>query len=169
VCLVIFHFMDGLSIVPVTISEQYAAISKLMRGLHEHEHILNDKTAHWDDIEAGYMRHVISMQEEGEGLCLIAYIGSEPVGFIFGYLEEQDDSRIEIYMDKELYVSDGYVADEYRRMGIYKQLNERLEQHYINLGVKRINRFTHLNNSRMKRFMEQQGYVATRVLYEKWI
>ena len=161
--------MDTILIVPLVISEHYAVISKLLRELHEHEFLLYDKTASWDDIEAGYMRHVIYMQEECDGLCLVAYANETPVGFIFGYMEEQDDSRIEVYTGKELYVSDGYVSEGYRRLGIYKQLNERLEQHYINLGVKRITRFTRVNNTRMIKFMEQQGYEVTRLLYEKWL
>lgn len=161
--------METLSIRPVIISEHYAAISQLMRELHEHEFLLYDKTASWDDIETSYMRHVTDMQEECDGLCLVAYVDEKPVGFIFGYTEEKDDSRIEVYTGRELYVSDGYVNAAYRRLGIYKQLNEQLEQHYINLGVKRITRFTRVNNTRMIKFMEQQGYEVTRLLFEKWL
>ena len=161
--------MDTLSIVPVSIAAEYKVISQLMRELHEHEFLLYDKTAAWDDIETSYMRHATDMQEEYDGLCLVAYVDGKPVGFIFGYMEEQDDSRIEVYTGKELYVSDGYVSAEYRRHGIYKQLNEKLEQHYIALGVKRITRFTRVNNTRMIKFMEQQGYEVTRLLFEKWL
>lgn len=161
--------METLLIKPVVIADHYAAISQLMRELHEHEFLLYNKTASWDDIETSYMRHVIDMQEQCEGLCLVAYVDDKPVGFIFGYAEEQDDSRIEVYTGKELYVSDGYVNAAYRRLGIYKQLNERLEQHYIGMGVRRITRFTRVNNIRMISFMEQQGYEATRLLFEKWL
>jgi len=161
--------MEALTILPVTIAAHYATISQLMRELHEHEYLLYDKTASWDDIETGYMRHVIAMQEDCEGLCLVAYVDGVAAGFMFGYTEEQDDSRIEVYTGKELYVSDGYVAERYRRLGIYKQLNEHMEQHYIAQGVRRITRFTRVNNVRMAAFMEQQGYEATRLLYEKWL
>ena len=161
--------MEAVTIVPVTIAAHYAEISMLMRELHEHEFLLYDKTASWDDIETSYMRHVTDMQEECSGLCLVAYVGGAPAGFIFGYMEEQDDSRIEVYTGRELYVSDGYVRADYRRLGIYKQLNEAIERHYIALGVKRITRFTRVNNTRMISFMQQQGYEATRLLYEKWL
>jgi ribosomal protein S18 acetylase RimI-like enzyme len=164
-----FTAMEALFIVPVKISEHYAAISSLMRALHEHELLLYDKTASWDDIETSYMRHVIDMQETCDGMCLMAYMDNVPAGFIFGYLEDQDDSRIEVNTGRELYVSDGYVDAAHRRHGIYKQLNERLEQHYIALGVKRILRFTRVNNTRMIGFMEQQGYEVTRLLFEKWV
>ena len=58
-----------LDIVPIRISEHYQVISNLMHELHVHEHMLFDKTAAWPDIETSYMRHVIQMQEECEGLC----------------------------------------------------------------------------------------------------
>lgn len=156
-------------IIPVRIAEHYEVISRMMHELHFHEHGLFDKTAPWPDIEVGYMRHITKMQEENDGLFLMAYIDNAPVGFIFGYTEEQDDSRIEIHEGKELYVSDGYVASEYRRHGIYTELNKQLEQHYINKGIKRMIRFTLVNNTRMRQFLESEGYIVTRLLYEKWL
>ena len=156
-------------IVPVLISEQYEVISGLMHLLHLHEHSLHEKTARWANIEISYMRHVIKMQQESDGLCLLAYVNNTPVGFIFGYVEEQDDSRIEIHLGKELYISDGFVMEEYRRMGIYSMLNGMLEQHYIDKGIKRIIRFTLVNNTGMREFLEGEEYVVTRLLYEKWL
>jgi len=158
-----------IEILPVSIRDNYEVISGFMHLLHLHEYDLNDKTAAWKDIETSYMRHVISMQGESEGLCLMAYVNSVPAGFVFGYVEEQDDSRIEIHEGKELYVSDGFVLEEYRRMGIYRMLNAALEQHYINQGVKRIIRFTLMNNTKIRQFLEEEGYVVSRLLYEKWV
>ena len=159
----------ALDIIPVRIAGHYKIISDLMHELHVHEHTLFDKTAAWADIETSYMRHVIQMQEENEGLCLLAYVDNIPVGFIFGYVEEQDDSRIEIHEGKELYISDGIVLEKYRRLGIYRMLNETLEQHYIDKGIKRIIRFTLVNNTNMRQLLENEGYAVTRLLYEKWL
>ena len=153
----------------VKIAEEYALIAGFMHNLHKHEHGLFDKTANWADIEKTYMAHVVTMQEECAGLCLVAYADGVAAGFIFGYLEEQDDSRIEIYEGKELYVSDGYIADQFRRQGIYHKLNEYMEKHFLAIGVKRITRFTLINNTGMRRLLEDQGYFVTRLLYEKWI
>jgi ribosomal protein S18 acetylase RimI-like enzyme len=158
-----------LEIKAVNISEHYSEVAAMMMELHKHEHSLFDKTAPWAEIEQTYMRHVITMQEDAEGCCMVAYIDNIPAGFIFGYIEEQDDSRIEVYEGKELYVSDGYIAEEHRRKGIYHELNRQLEQHYINKGVKRITRYTLINNTGMRALLEQQGYSVTRLLYEKWL
>ncbi len=151
------------------IADNYDLIAGFMQQLHKHEHMLFDKTAQWDDIEAKYMRHIIEMQAEFDGLCLVAYSGVTPAGFIFGYTVDQDDSRIEVYEGKELYVSDGFVAENFRRQGIYHRLNQRLEQYYIDKGILRITRYTHIQNTRMRQLLEEEGYFVTRLLYEKWV
>ncbi len=161
--------LSSLEIRSVQITDHYQAIAKLMHELHIHEHSLFDKTADWAEIEASYMRHVIAMQQENDGLCLLAFINDQPVGFMFGYVEGQDDSRIEIHEGKELYVTDGYVMGEYRRLGIYRMINDMFEKHYIEKGIKRMIRFTLVNNIRMRQFLENEGYGVTRLQYEKWL
>ena len=161
--------MTTLQIKEIQVKDNYALISGFMHLLHEHEHLLFSKTAAWPDIEASYMRHVIFMQQGCDGLCLVAYADGVPAGFMFGYAEEQDDSRIEVYEGLQLYVSDGYIADAYRRPGIYRKLNEHMEAAFIARGIGRITRYTQVNNARMRQFLEEDGYHATRVLYEKWL
>jgi ribosomal protein S18 acetylase RimI-like enzyme len=158
-----------IEIKPISIKENYALISDLMRGLHENERMLFDKTANWDDIEESYMKHVIEMQEDSDGTFLMAYYNGKPAGFIFGYLDEQDDSNIEDYTGLELYVSDGFVLPEYRRQGLYKKMNDLLEKIYIEKGVRKMTRFTSVNNKPMQNFLEGLGYTPTRFLYEKWL
>lgn len=161
--------MEAIEIREVLISDCKAAISFLMKGLQQSEHAYFNKSATWEDIEKNYLGHLIVMQEAGDGTCLMAYDQNAAVGFIFGYIEEPDESRIEIYTGKELYVSDGYVLPTYRKQGIYKKMNEFLEQKYIQKGVKRITRFTLVNNEPMKIFLSKEGYKPTRILFEKWL
>lgn len=153
----------------VVIADHLATISELMQALQASEISLFEKSAPWEEIAKNYLVHMMEMQEENEGTCLVAYAGARPIGFIFGYLEEQDNSRIELDTGPELYVSDGYVHPSYRQQGIYKALNRRLEEKYVAMGVKRITRFALMNNGPMKHFLEGAGYRPTRVLYEKWL
>jgi len=161
--------MDNVTLLTVNIRDEYALISAFMRGLHESERELNSRTALWDDIEVAYMRHIIAMQEEYDGLCIVAYADGKPAGVIMGYIEEEDDSRFEEPAGDMLYISDGYVKPEYRRMGVYRMLNRAIEKHYTSRGIRRIYRFTLCANSGMRKLLEQEGYMATRVLYEKWL
>jgi ribosomal protein S18 acetylase RimI-like enzyme len=153
----------------VNITDNYALLEQLMRALQQSEQELFDKTTAWEEISANYMRHIVDMQKENDGTCLVAYLEGQPVGFIFGYLEEQDESRIEIDMGEILYVSDGFVRPQYRRQGIYKQLNDELERIYITKGIRRMIRYTLSGNVRMQHFLEKEGYKPVRLLYEKWL
>ncbi len=161
--------MDDIDVRLIKVDEHYDTICEMMHGLHTNEKRLHSKTALWDSIKIAYMRHIINLQEDCEGICLLAYVKGRPAGFIFGYSEEPDDSRIEEYVGRELYVTDGYVLPECRRLGIYKLLNARLEEEYTKRGVGRISRHTLVANEGMRALLEQQGYVATRMLYEKWL
>lgn len=158
-----------LEVNPIQIRAHYETLSFMMRGLHESEKQLFNKTDDWDSIKEAYMGHVIEMQETANGTCLLAMVDDEPAGFIFGYEDEEDESRIEAYEGKDLYVSDGYIAPQYRRLGIYQKMNEMLEHIYIEQGVRRIIRFTLTSNKRMQHFLEGQHYQPVRLLYEKWL
>lgn len=153
----------------INISQHYTAVSELMRQLQDSEHNMSDKTALWSDIETTYMRHCIEMQVDCDGIFLMAYDGDLPVGFIFGYAVEQGDERIETYTGMELYVSDGLVLPTHRRQGIYKLLNDQLEEIFIAKGVRRITRFAQTKNKKMYGFLQGAGYEPTRMLFEKWL
>ncbi|HEY9256485.1 GNAT family N-acetyltransferase [Chitinophaga sp.] len=158
-----------ITIRPIRIRDHYALISDMMEQLHISEKEFFLKTASWDNIAADYMQHVIETQETCDGTCLLAYVDDTPAGFIFAYLEEADESRIEDYTGDTLYVSDGYVAATFRRQGIYKQMNEALESIYIAKGIRRMVRYTLANNVRMQQFLASENYEPVRLVYEKWL
>ncbi|NLR56789.1 GNAT family N-acetyltransferase [Chitinophaga polysaccharea] len=158
-----------ITIQPIQIREHYALINSMMEQLHISEKEFFLKTAAWESIAADYMQHVIDTQETCEGTCLVAYVDNTPAGFIFAYLEETDESRIEDYTNDTLYVSDGYVDKAFRRQGIYRLMNEELENIYIAKGIRRIVRYTLTNNHRMQRFLDTQHYTPVRLVYEKWL
>ncbi|MDR3680908.1 MAG: GNAT family N-acetyltransferase [Flavipsychrobacter sp.] len=159
----------AIEIKSIQVKEHYHLVAELMRGLHESEQEMFNKAANWSDIAEGYMRYIIETQEENEGTCLVAYVNDQVAGFIFGYAEDPDDSRIEESFSKELYISDGYVVHAFRRMGIYRMLNSEIERMYIANSVRRISRFTLVTNKRMQQFLEEEGYRVVRLLYEKWL
>ena len=160
----------NITINPILIHEHYGIIDEMMRGLHESEKALFDQTDAWPNIREQYMQHVIRMQESSEGTCMLAYVDGQPAGFVFGYIdEEEEDSRIETYTGLDLYVSDGYVMSTFRRMGLYKMMNAALERIYVERGVRRMLRFTLAGNVPMQHFLEGEGYTAVRYLYEKWL
>ena len=153
----------------IIIKNNYSLIEAMMHALQKSEQEMNSMSAEWKSIKANYMSHLINCQDENNGTCLVAYENSEALGFMFAYTEEQDESRMEKYEGEELYVSEGFIYPAYRRLGIYKQLNDTMEAHYIAKRIRRITRFTLFSNTRMQKFLEKNGYQATRILYEKWL
>lgn len=158
-----------ITITSIQIREHYDVINAMMKQLHLSEKAFFIKTADWGSIAANYMQHVMEMQETCNGTCLMAYADATPAGFIFAYLEEADESRIEDYTGNTLYVSDGYVANEFRRQGVYRMMNEELERIYVEMGVRRIVRYTLANNHRMQQFLASENYEQVRLVYEKWL
>ncbi|MFB6455022.1 GNAT family N-acetyltransferase [Chitinophaga sp. Hz27] len=153
----------------IRIRDHYKIMADMLHQLHLSEKEYFPATAAWEDIADNYMQHVIEMQEEYEGTCIVAWDRDKPVGFIFAYLEYPDESRIEDYTGDTLYVSDGYVAPDYRQMGIYRSMNEDLENKYIAQGIRRMVRYTLTNNKRMQAFLTSKNYTAVRLVYEKWL
>lgn len=158
-----------LEIEEVVIKDYYETLSAMMRELHRSEKELFDKTEDWDNIAVDYLKHVMNMQEEAAGICLLAWVDEEPAGFMFGYEEEADESRIEAYIGVDGYISDGFIYAHYRRHGIYKKLNSKMEELFISRGIRRIIRFTLTSNTRMQQFLESKQYQPVRLLYEKWL
>ena len=158
-----------ITITPITISENYNLIASLMEQLQASEQSMHNKSAPWIEIKSDYMQHLITMQQEQEGTCLLAYADGVLAGFMVAYTDEEDESRIEFKVGKILYISDGFVYLVFRRLGIYKQLNIAMEQLYTAKGIRRILRYTLFTNSRMRHFLESEGYQPVRVLYEKWL
>jgi ribosomal protein S18 acetylase RimI-like enzyme len=161
--------MKDILIKPVVVADYYQELSHLMKGLHDNERMLYARTAIWKDIETTYMRYIMEMQQHCDGTCLMAFDGETAVGFMFGYIDEPDDSRYITYAGPDLYISDGYVEPPYRRLGIYRLMNQQLEALYIAKGVHHITRFTRHNNHNMQSFLESNGYRLTSLLYEKWV
>jgi len=153
----------------VIVQDAVAVLEPMLKELHVSEQELFNQTEDWEKIASNYIQHLIEMQNECHGCCLIAYQNQLPLGFIFGYLEEQDNSRIEKHTAEQLYISDGFVKQEYRKQGVYRALNKYIEAKFIALGIRRILRFTLSTNNRMQKFLEFEGYKPTRILYEKWL
>ncbi len=158
-----------LIIEPIVVRNHYAPVCELMRMLHEHEKSLYPRTALWSDIADNYMQHVMDMQAQNNGQFWAAWWRDRMIAFIFGYTEEEDESRCEEASGTIAYISDGYVLPEWRGKGVYRTLNQQIEMQFTGMGISRFTRYTLWNNEPMKALLQQEGYKLTRLLYEKWV
>ncbi len=157
------------SIKKIKIAENLPIVDELVGELHVSEKEMNDKTADWSQIRDNYLRFMAECEEENDGTFLIAEIDGKAIGFIFGYIDEKDDSNFELGENDDLYVSEGYVKKEYRKQGIYSALNTTFEEAYSDYKIRKIYRYTLFNNDTMQRWLASQGYRPVRLVYEKWL
>lgn len=157
------------SIKKIKITDNLAIVDELVGELHVSEKEMNDKTADWDLIRDNYLRFMAECEEENDGTFLIAEIDGKVIGFLFGYIDEKDDSNFELGESDDLYVSEGYVKKEYRKQGIYSALNKAFEETYSDYKIRKIYRYTLCNNDTMQRWLASQGYRPVRLVYEKWL
>lgn len=153
----------------ISIKENPAIADELVGELHLSEKEMNPHTADWPQIRENYLRFMAECEEENDGSFLIAEKDRKAIGFIFGYLEEKDDSNFELGDADDLYVSEGYVKPEFRKHGIYTALNEAFEEMYKSYSIRRIYRFTLCSNTTMQSWLSKQGYRPVRMVYEKWL
>lgn len=153
----------------IAIKENLSIVDELVGELHLSEKEMNPNTADWPPIRENYLRFMSECEEENDGTFLIAETEGKVIGFIFGYIDEKDDSNFELGNADDLYVSEGYVKPEYRKLGIYSALNKAFEEAYVNQNIRRIYRFTLCNNNTMQSWLSKQGYKPVRLVYEKWL
>ncbi|PWN61712.1 GNAT family N-acetyltransferase [Chryseobacterium viscerum] len=157
------------SIRKIKINENLPIVDELVGELHVSEKTMNDKTADWSQIRESYLRFMSECEEENEGTFLIAEIDGNAIGFLFGYIEERDDSNFELGEGDDLYVSEGYVKKEFRKQGIYSALNKAFEEEYKGYKIRKIYRYTLCTNDTMQIWLSSQGYQPVRLVYEKWM
>jgi ribosomal protein S18 acetylase RimI-like enzyme len=157
------------SIRKIKINENLPIVDELVGELHVSEKTMNDKTADWSQIRESYLRFMSECEEENEGTFLIAEIDGKAIGFLFGYIEERDDSNFELGEGDDLYVSEGYVKKEFRKQGIYSALNKAFEKEYEGYKIRKIYRYTLCTNDTMQSWLSSQGYQPVRLVYEKWM
>lgn len=152
----------------IKILENLAIVDELVGELHISEKEMNEKTADWSLIRENYLRFMSDCEDENHGTFLIAEIDGRAIGFIFGYIDEKDDSNFELGDADDLYVSEGYVKKEFRKNGIYSVLNKTFEEAYKDYNIRKIYRYTLFNNRTMQSWLHKQGYRPVRIVYEKW-
>ena len=84
------------SIKKIKITENLPIVDELVGELHISEKEMNNNTADWSQIRDNYLRFMAECEEENKGTFLIAETDGKAIGFLFGYVDEKDDSNFEL-------------------------------------------------------------------------
>lgn len=153
----------------ILIKDNLTLVDELVGALHVSELSLNIKTARWKDIKKDYLQYMVECEEEADGKFFVAYDQQKAIGFIFGFVEVKDNSNFEIGEGNDLYISEGYVNETYRNLGVYGKLNNTFVESYSKQPIRRIIRYTLSNNETMQHWLVNKGFNAVRLVYEKWL
>lgn len=156
-------------ILQILIKDNLTIVDELVGALHVSELSLNIKTANWNYIKKDYLQYMMECEEEADGKFFVAYEQQKAIGFIFGFVEVKDNSNFEIGEGNDLYISEGYVNETYRNLGVYGKLNNAFVESYSKQPIRRIIRYTLSNNKTMQHWLENKGFNAVRLVYEKWL
>lgn len=94
----------------------------LVALIQEHERREEPDLKPGDEIAEGYADALIARASDPDGVLLVARNDGEPIGFIAGRVETDDDPLLGDHARAHGYVSDICVADGWRRRGIARRL-----------------------------------------------
>lgn len=112
-----------------------------------------------------FVDKMIKVSEKKQGAIFLACDDKKVVGFISGYVDEQDaDEKMETIPAIPGVIGEFYVSDQYRGQQIGRQLLAKMEQ-YLKASGSTIIRFpVFAPNAVARRFYEKAGYTE-RLIY----
>ena len=158
-----------IEITQIAIRDNLTIVDELVGALHISELSLNNKTANWEDIKQEYLQYMMECEKEAGGKFFVAKDDDKAIGFIFGFIESKDNSNFETGDGDDLYISEGFVKVEYRNLGVYSKLNNAFTESFSKQPIRRVIRYTLNSNKTMQHWLENKGYSAVRLVYEKWL
>ena len=141
-------------------------ISQAIELLQEYERELHDTRLPGAEIAESYLRWIASRAAES-GAMLVAETGGGFVGFVAGWIE-QDDAIAETRDSNRFgYVSDICVLPGWRGRRIATRLLEAMEQRLAGFGISRLRINALANNMSARVSYERAGFGPYEVMYEK--
>ncbi len=148
-------------------SDKEAVLAGIV-DLQETERVLTDTRRPGQEIAGQYLSGILITLAEKNGAIFVARVGGKTVGFIICWIESVENIAETDDSNRYGYISDAYVALEYRKLGIFTKLNERAEQYLAGFPqVKRIRICVLNDNSIALGAYEKTGYKKYEVILEK--
>jgi len=142
--------------------DDLVAIRSFIEQLQEHERSLVPMLKPGCEISADYLQKLLSKIESCNGLMLVARNAkaANPVGFICAWMAHDDDQLIQEEARAYAYISDIFVAPDYRQNGIASKLLREVEQLMINRGAKQMRLCSKSANRHALQCYDRNGYSA---------
>ncbi|MGE3770745.1 MAG: GNAT family N-acetyltransferase [Bdellovibrionales bacterium] len=159
---------EVIAIRPWDVKDQ-ADIYRLLLDLQAYEVMLHPTRRNWTEQDAvSYWETVKPRLSKQEGICLVAEVDGRVVGFSLGWIENDVfEMKVHPHEARYAFLSEGFVFPEFRRGKVFSQLVHGMEEHFYNLGIRRIRRESFANNSSLLAAANAQGYQLYEITLEK--
>jgi ribosomal protein S18 acetylase RimI-like enzyme len=114
-----------------------AHVAACVEGIQEHERQFYPELRPASELKA-YARWMLRKAAERNGVVLMARAGDRTIGFICGWIREDDKLLVKPEALSHAYVSDLFVAADWRRHGVAHMLLARFEAEMAARGCRRV-------------------------------
>ncbi len=149
------------------LSQDKPVLISLMEDFNEYIQSIDDKnrTNYKPNASEYFTDKMIRLSKEKKGIILVASNQDKIVGFISGYIDEQDeDEKMETISAIPGVIGELFVLEEYRGHSIGKQLLNKMEEYLNSKGCTIIRFAVFSPNTSALKFYEHLGY-SQRVIY----
>lgn len=142
-------------------------LALFMQRLNIFEHTLRPDRDRTDRSAVDHIKYLKNLIKTQGGFALIAQDAENPIGFLIGLIETEEGSYVVPEHRRYGLISDLYVSDEVRGMGIGKQLLAEAESKFATLAIDRIQVSALESNTKAGGVYRATGYDPLYTLFEK--
>ena len=133
-------------------------IATFVEAIQDHERADKRDLKPAADINPGYVETILHNVAERRGAILMARTDAETVGFICAWKQQDDDSLLREEARAGGYISDLFVVERWRGLGIGRLLLEAIEAEIAARGCRRMRVCCKANNAIALRTYERAGF-----------
>jgi ribosomal protein S18 acetylase RimI-like enzyme len=138
-----------------------------VEAIQEHERIDVPGLKPGPHIGASYAELLLLRVGERNGCMLLAQEEGRAIGFACAWMDEDDDPLLEDGVREHAYISDVYVEEASRRMGIASALLIAIEEQMRDRGCQRIRICTKAANTVAVQCYRTSGYIPYEIIFSK--
>jgi ribosomal protein S18 acetylase RimI-like enzyme len=145
------------------------AIAMFVEAIQDHERVGNRDLRPGADINPSYVEMIVRNVAERQGAILMARTDAETIGFICAWKQQDDDALLREEARAGGYISDLFVVERWRALGVGHLLLEAIEAEMAARGCRRMRVCCKASNAIALRTYERVGFRPCEVTLAKTI
>lgn len=138
-----------------------------VEAIQEHERIDVPDLKPGPNISASYAELILLQVSVRDGCILLAQEEGRAIGFVCAWIDRDDDPLLEDGVREHAYISDVYVEDARRRMGIASALLTAIEVQMRGRGCEHMRICSKAANTVAIECYRKSGYIPYEIIFSK--